>query len=102
MKLNQTILVVSLVYLLLVTIGVFNSCLTFGHGLGDLGMLLILIFLNSIVISTYLILKRKPNWLKGLTVFNSVTVFLSIIYFTLSLTILRGAELPWNGNLFYC
>lgn len=102
MKLNQTILIISLLYLLFVTIGVFNSCLTFGLGLGDLGMIMVLIFLNLTIVVAYFIAKRKPTWIKGLTVFKVTTVTLSIIYFTLILTIWRGIEQPWNGNLFYC
>lgn len=102
MKYNLTILIVSLVYLLLVIIGVFKSCLTFGHGLGDLGMIMILILLNLSIVVAFVIAKRKPNRIKILTVFNGLTAALSIVYFTLSLTLWRGVELPWNGNLFYC
>jgi len=102
MKLNLIILTVSLLYLVLVTIGVFNSCLTFGHGLGDLGMILILALLNLTLVAVYIIAKRNSNLIKILTVFNGLTAVLAIVYFTLSLTIWRGVELPWNGNLFYC
>lgn len=102
MKLNLSILIVSLSYLLLVTIGVFSSCLTFGHGLGDIGMIIILTFINLITLSIFLVVKRQKKWNIKYMIMNLLIVATSIVYFTISLTTGRGTEYLWDGNFFHC
>lgn len=85
---------------ILIYLGVFKGVLSFGLGLGDLGMLGAFLFCLIIVsLGIYFrgAIASKINFWNGLIVFFMIA---SLIYFILSLTFWRGNENPWNGSLF--
>lgn len=89
-----------LFYSLIIILGLLCDKLSFGLGLGDLGMIIIfaglLIFISAYVIWRVYLKKEVSYW-----DFVVIGIMLTIlIYFTLSLTIWRGVEKPWNGNIF--
>ena len=74
--------------------------MTFGHGLGDLFMLLAMGLL-LLVIGLAVCLKSKvqkyiPFW----NLLIGLAIIMSLVYFLLSLTIWRGPEMGWNGKIF--
>jgi len=101
-KLNRKFDICFLVYVLL-TIWVIvlniNGYIGFGHGLGDVftlgAIFLISVFLSFIYIIEVRILKKTL----GKLIFMGV-LLADIIVIVLLLTIFRGPEFPWNGNLF--
>jgi Kef-type K+ transport system membrane component KefB len=101
-KLNRKFDICFLVYVLLtVSVILLNvyGYISFGYGLGDvfsLGvMFLIAVFLSFI----YIIEVRKLNKPLGKLIFTGV-LLADIIVIVLYLTIFRGPEFPWHGNLF--
>jgi heme/copper-type cytochrome/quinol oxidase subunit 4 len=101
-KLNRKFDIWFLIYLLFtVSIILLNvyGYISFGYGLGDvfsLGVIfLIAVFLSFI----YIIEVRKLNKPLGKLIFMGV-LLADIIVIVLYLTIFRGPEFPWHGNLF--
>lgn len=90
----------SIVICTLIASGVLLEKLSFGLGLGDLGMLIaILLFL--IVSGVLVFLKSKfSKKIKKWNLIIGVLMIIGIVYFLLSITIWRGAEIPWDGNMF--
>lgn len=85
-----------LFFLLLILIGVLAGKLSFGLGLGDIGMIivsLVLAVLGGLVVYHRL---KLGYW----NIFIALFFIGILIYLFLSLTFLRGAENPWNGNVF--
>ena len=99
-QINRIVFFIYLLWVLLVMFFNFRGDITFGHGLGDLYYLIVLFFLTLLAIFFYTrVTKGSYN--------NTVVVYLFAIYllivivsFYFKLTILRGAEYPWNGKLF--
>lgn len=91
---------VFLFYSLLITIGVFIGKLSFGQGLGDLGMLFILFLVASLLVLIIGYTKRKTTNDSQEKLIVWLFIFLVSIFFTLHLTIWRGVELPLDGKLF--
>ena len=76
-----------------------NGVISFGHGLGDayyLICLLILSIIASVVKFNFfkIIIQDKKKGLLFL-----ICLLLILLAFSLKLTILRGAETPWDGNI---
>jgi uncharacterized membrane protein YhaH (DUF805 family) len=93
-------LILTILYSFLINLGIFLGYLSFGYGLGDLygfigNIIFIIIILLLIFISRLTVIKRKSHQLMF-----SVILFLYICFTILSLTVLRGSEQPWDGNLF--
>ncbi len=81
-------------------LGVWNSKISFGAGLGDVAYL-IMYFLSLIPVGAYVGFKLITN--KRYIILHFLVILymlISIIYVGLSLTIWRGGEIPWNGNIF--
>lgn len=90
----------SIVICTLITVGVLLGKLSFGLGLGDLGMLTAII-LFLIVSGVLVFLKSKfSKKLKKWNLIIGILMIIGVIYFLLSITLWRGAEIPWNGNIF--
>jgi len=89
-----------LIYLLWMLFVIFLNLrgdITFGHGLGDLYYLIALIFLTVLSIVFYIRITKRNYTNAYLFV---VYLLLIIISFCIKLTLLRGAEYPWNGKFF--
>lgn len=85
---------------LLILLGVLMGKLSFGLGLGDLGMLIISLVI-LILIGSFVFFKRRfTEKIKSWNWIISVVILLIVIYLILSLSLWRGVEYPWNGNLF--
>lgn len=84
----------------ILVVGVFKTEMTFGLGLGDLGMLFVLVLINLVVILINYLKKKIKIDIKYFNVLNICIIIATIIYFSLVLTIWRGSERPWNGDLF--
>lgn len=96
----KSIIIIFYVISFLIVIGVYKMGMTFGHGLGDAILLLFLIALNGFVFLLHFIKKRFFPKSFFLSVSIILVVILTIIYYLLRLTIWRGGEQPWNGELF--
>lgn len=88
-----------LLWMLLVEFLNFRGYIAFGHGLGDLYYLISLIFFSVSAIYFYLQLV-KGKYSRGKAILFVIYLLMVIIFYCLRLTYLRGAEYPWNGNLF--
>lgn len=87
-------------FTLLVTAGVLNHNLSFGYGLGDLGMALSLIIFNFLSFILYFLgnkFRMVDHFLFGVNLFFTLS---AVVYYSLCLTVYRGAEYPWNGSIF--
>lgn len=74
---------------------IFIGKLTFGHGIGDIVYLILLVLL-LLVFGYFIYRNEKLNRPIILIVFMLVSVLL----IGLKITIWRGSEYPWNGELF--
>jgi hypothetical protein len=72
----------------------------FGHGIGDLYYLGALFFCSLIVVMFFLLISKSKQFTKQLNLYFLVYLIIIIIFYTLKLTFLRGAEYPWDGSLF--
>lgn len=83
---------------LFMVLGVFQGRLTFGNGLGDLYlvMVLALIVLAHGILGLVLHVKGRAHHLVGL----SLVFLLPYAYFALKASLWRGSEMPWDGKLF--
>ena len=73
--------------------------LAFGHGLGDF-MYCFLLWLVTIIFAVSLVVFRKN---KSYKVQATMTIVFAcvLLFLCYSMTIGRGAEYRWNGNIFY-
>jgi|SRR5689334_9512635 len=72
----------------------------FGHGLGDLYYLITLAFLTAIaVIFFFRITKGREVNITIIYIYLCYLLAI-LIAFSLKLTLFRGAEFPWNGEIF--
>lgn len=75
------------------------SEITFGYGLGDLYFLIMVILFFLVFTALRIIIaKNKQHFF-----LNSIFITLmlaTIVYFSLKLTVYRGPEYKWNGDLF--
>ena len=96
---NKLFLVFKVITVLIIA-GNLLGFLSFGYGLGDLGMLLYL-FGWAILLRLLVYLRKYIE--TGALYYNLLltTIMAGILsYFILSLTIWRGAENRWDGSLF--
>lgn len=68
--------------------------MTFGHGLGNLYYLLYLVLIIILFLITYIVKDKFFRWI--------ILILISVIltFLILKLTVFRGGEYSWNGNLF--
>lgn len=99
-QLRNTYLFVTTI-ILMIGAGVMQGGLTFGHGLGDLGMIII-IPLISIAwgIVVYVKSPYEERKAKTVRVLLLIGLLLTLLYFILYISILRGGENPWDGSIF--
>jgi uncharacterized membrane protein len=100
-KFLVSLYIIYLIYSVLVIICAINGPLTFGYGLGDI-FSLFMICVSHIPI-LYLIFAKNKIRDKIIYFWNSIVailIILIIVYWTLHLTLLRGGEFPWDGNIF--
>ena len=90
-----------LAFYTLLIILMLSGKVTFGYGLGDLypfGVSIIFYVINC----TYYFCNHKYfDEHINLAVLNLLLLLGTIVYILLNVTIYRGVEYPWNGNLFY-
>lgn len=93
---QKTILTIKAITILL-ALSFFNGKITFGYGLGDFvhWIIYIISFVLFFILSR--LFKAKEAYIKLIL---SLWI-LTLISFVLLVTVFRGAEYPWNGNLFY-
>jgi len=91
-------IVLYLLWTFSILILIFSGKVTFGQGLGDLFYLVLLIIMQIFFgYLFYLNIKGKINF----PLVISLLLIIILILFTLKMTIWRGIEYPWNGNVFY-
>jgi hypothetical protein len=92
-----------LFYQVLIILLTLNSTITFGCGLGDLGIILVygIIILFLSIFNIIAIRKDSQDGYK-------TPLYLSIIFFSIAAIVLtyyftfdRGSEYPWNGKVFF-
>ena len=72
--------------------------LSFGYGLGDI-MYLIITAILWIIITILVLVNRKAEKSSSLVILT-VTMIICIVFLILKITIDRGPEYRWNGDLF--
>lgn len=78
----------------------FGGKLAFGNGLGDLAILMIVAaFWFLATVFRFAIMRDRQS--KPLSVTFTIAVLLFIAYMSLQLTLWRGVEHPWNGQIFF-
>jgi hypothetical protein len=90
--------VLYLIWTISTLILIFSGKVTFGHGLGDLFYLILLTILQ--IFFGYLFY-LNIKWRKKIQVVISLLLIIIVILFTLKMTIWRGIEYPWNGNILF-
>jgi hypothetical protein len=88
------------IWFLLVIFLNLKGDITFGHGLGDLYYLLMLVVLTILSLIFYLKDIKKNTSNTYLFCLFVILLIVVIVSFSLKLTLLRGPEYPWNGNFF--
>ncbi len=90
-------------YLLWVSIVVFlnfKGDITFGHGLGDLYYLIFIVSLTILSLIFYVRINKGNFANKKMIYLFIVYLIVIVVSFCLKLTLFRGAEFPWDGNIF--
>lgn len=72
----------------------------FGHGLGDLVYYLGALLLCCLSIGIFFIARSNRIWISG-KIFLLLFYWTVLIYFFLKMSILRGVESRWDGNIFF-
>ena len=86
---------------ILILVGILKGFISFGYGLGDIYPLILIIFSGIFIIIGKLLLSKIKSTSRRLYSIVSVVLYsLFMIISILGLTLLRGPENPWNGNLF--
>ena len=83
-----------------------TAVITFGHGLGDLYDLINLVILSTVLFVFYFIIfkifkNKSSKILNLLKIIYYLYITFIIILFSLKLTLFRGSEYSWNGNIFF-
>ena len=98
-KIQNVFSILFLVWILSMLTLILCGKVTFGHGIGDLLYLfLLVIFLIVFLFFFFSNLKRK---IKMPILISFLTFLIIMLLFTLKMTIWRGVEYPWNGQIFY-
>jgi hypothetical protein len=95
MKLFLNLLfIVFITHIFLIFYGLIKGVLSFGYGLGDIYYLVLLLILFLIIV--WIRIKAKGRNV----LFITLIMFAILILIALKLTIWRGPEFKWNGNIF--
>jgi hypothetical protein len=90
--------VLYLIWTISILILIFGGKVTFGQGVGDLFYLILLTILQiSFGYLFYLNIKGRINF----PLVISLLLIIIVILFTLKMTIWRGIEYPWNGDILF-
>ena len=73
--------------------------LSFGYGLGDI-MYLIITAILWVIITILVLINRKTVKISSLAILT-LTMIICIIFLISKITIFRGPEYRWNGDLFH-
>ncbi len=82
-----------LILIIIVILNVMNY-ITYGHGLGDVYIDIVIIFSILFIWLIYTI--TKVNIKLIMTIY-----FLLLVLIIFKITLYRGSEYKWNGNIFY-
>lgn len=81
------------VIFILLILGVVFGKLSFGVGIGDVFYVVVGLLVVSLLGILFFSFPRKRKWIL-------LFMFACLLYYVLVLTVLRGAEFPWDGSLF--
>ncbi|HEY4798515.1 MAG TPA: hypothetical protein VII99_05485, partial [Bacteroidia bacterium] len=98
-KIYKITFITFLVFFVFINIGNISGLITFGRGLGDLAFS----FYSLISLAVFLICRLFYKKVRYKLLFESVSTALILavmIWLILNLSILRGAEHPWDGHIF--
>ncbi|MEZ4949248.1 MAG: hypothetical protein R2769_00260 [Saprospiraceae bacterium] len=99
-KTYSTLFILCMIYSVLVLVGVLLGNLSFGYGLGDIYLLVgVLIIIVIILLGRFFYKKISERKKSSYSIFFSVLIMFFMVYSFLRLTIYRGSENPWNGNV---
>jgi tetratricopeptide (TPR) repeat protein len=103
MKTLRTLILILIIYQIVIPLLVLGGSITFGHGLGDLGMIIIFcVVLIGVIILYIWTYKTKNEVIRNFGTWILFASNLSIVfYLTASFTIWRGGEYGWNGDIFF-
>ena len=87
-------------YFLIASALTFRGDLAFGHGLGDAFFATLLLILTLITHGLTRFFRKRNNPSSLMVTVVATLLVLLALYFTYSFTLGRGAEKPWNGNIF--
>lgn len=89
-------------YQIIILLLVLGGSITFGNGLGDLGMIIVYGFVILILtlLNIWALRTKKLYGSKFLALLSFIFGLISVFSMTLYFTIWRGSEYPWNGNIF--
>jgi hypothetical protein len=73
--------------------------LAFGHGLGDFIYCIFLWLMTIAFAVLFLVLRKKSS--SKIAVIVTIIFACVLLFLVFSMTIGRGAEYRWNGNIFY-
>lgn len=92
-----------IIYQIIILFLSLSGSVTFGSGLGDLGIILVysIIILILSIFNRIALKKEKQNGSRILPFISIGFCFIAALTLTLYFTIWRGSEYPWNGELFY-
>lgn len=94
------IFIIYIVWVLSILFLSLEGYISFGHGLGDLYDLILLVFFTTLSSFFYFIVIKKNFGGQYWTFIFIVFLLLIMLIFILKLTLLRGSEYPWNGEFF--
>lgn len=98
---KQILNICSIVYLIwtitILTLSLMGK-VVFGQGAGDLFYLILLVLLQ--IISGYIFFRNLKGSI-GFPLLISFLLIVSMVLFSLKMTIWRGLEYPWNGSVFF-
>lgn len=91
-----------IIYQVVILLLVFGGSITFGGGLGDLGMVIVygVVILILVSLNIWAIRREKLYGSKLLLYLSFSFGLLAVLTMTLYFTIWRSSEYPWNGNVF--
>lgn len=86
------------VWTLIMLIFIFSGKIVFGQGMGDMGYVVLLVILQTIFGYVFFLNIRSKI---GFPLLMTILLVVCVLLFTLKMTIYRGLEYPWNGNVFF-
>ena len=87
-----------LLFSILLVFGIVSEVISFGSGLGDIGMLLISMLFAVVFLILYFFKSKISNF-----TWNIITlcIYSLILYFVLQFSLFRGPENSWDGKVFF-